>query len=172
MRISVVLHVLGDKAVKDPSNDQDPKQPSEQPPSHHKGALVLEGEGATSQRYKLKTLKASLEWAAQVLKRHPLVGETDELDRRVPEYSSPALEMCNRRVGVLDQVMRSQAMAHLCFQPLWRLCQDHSMDRQCDWGSGNAPCDGHCAQRTEQQTSLEDPPITSVQMLHRQTLTA
>ncbi len=84
-----LLHVCRDEVVENSANDQDPKQPSEPAASHHKGALVLKRIATIGQRHELEPLDTALERAAQVLERHPLVGEADEPDRLVAEYPGP-----------------------------------------------------------------------------------
>ncbi len=154
-----------DEAVEDSTNDQDPKQPSEQPSTHHKGTPVLERVGTIGQRHEFKALDTAPERAVQVLERHPLVGEADEFDRLVAEDPGSALEPSDRRVGVLDQETRGQATTHLCLQLLRRPLQAHPAHGQRDRGPRDAPGNRRCAQDTEQRANLTAPLTTSAQLL-------
>jgi hypothetical protein len=150
-----------------PQKEQDPKQSYEHPSTHHKGAPVLQRVGTIGQGYKLEPLEAAPERTAQVLERHPLVGEADELDRLVAEGPGPSLEPGDRRVSVLDRETRCQATAYLCLQLLWRLLQVRQAHGQRDREPGNAPGDRRCAQDTEQKANPTAPPTTSAPSLQR-----
>lgn len=77
-------------------------------PAGRQGTPVLQRVGTIGQRQETEPLDTAPERAAQVLERHPLVREADELDRLVTEEPGPSLEPGDRRVGVLDQQTRGQ----------------------------------------------------------------